>query len=89
MRSSNDKSDRELLQEIRDRSVRTETRVTQLAKSMGVETRDQKPYFRDGAVHVETPNVSFAEIMQLAPKGGGSVEVRCRGRLIGAVENLA
>lgn len=62
-------SDSDKIDEIRSRSQRTETRLTQLMIALGVTTHAQKPEFVDGHVNLPSPHSTLKECLGCIPSG--------------------
>lgn len=61
--SETHKTDRQLLEEIAQRARRTETRVTKIAKSMGIDGGNDKPHIRDNTLYVPSPKTALEDIL--------------------------
>lgn len=74
-----------LLNELIDRSRRTETRLTKYLESIGFDTRVQRPYWNGHSVIVPTPAVPICDILAVVPPDYASDEpipVRCKGQFV-------
>jgi hypothetical protein len=75
----------EMVREILDRSRRTETRVTIVANSMGLDTQAQRPVWcEDGSVSIPSMDCSVKDILATIPShfqfGESEVEVLHKSR---------
>lgn len=74
-----------LLNELIDRSRRTETRLTKYLESIGFDTRVQRPYWNGHSVIVPTPAVTLCDILAQVPTDypmDEPIPVRCRGQFL-------
>lgn len=74
-----------LLNELIDRSRRTETRLTKYLESIGFDTRVQRPYWNGHSVIIPTLNVPLGDIIAQLPQDfpmDEPVQVRCKGQFV-------
>lgn len=58
----------EQLSEAVSRSRRIETRLTRYLEVQGIDTKIQRPFFKDGKIIVPSPAVSIENIVQTIPR---------------------
>ena len=56
-----------LLQEVVDRTRRTETRLTKYLEAIGFVTGARKPVWQGGAIEVPSPATSLTDILSVVP----------------------
>ena len=75
------------LDEIVERTRRTETRLTKYMEKQGFETRvERAAWTRSGTISVPSPAVSFSEVLKAIPPDlGRAVSITCKGELLASV----
>lgn len=74
-----------MLNELVDRSRRTETRLTKYLESIGFDTRVQRPYWNGHSVIVPTLSTPIGEIVAVVPADypiDEPIPVRCKGQFV-------
>lgn len=77
-----------LLQEVVDRTRRTETRLTKYLEAIGFVTGARKPVWQGGAIEVPSPATSLTDILSVVPdtwNPDADIVVLCHGHTLGYV----
>ena len=62
-------TDMSILNEIRDRMRRVETRVTKFLESQGFDTGTKRSRWERGVIHVPSPQTGMKDILETIPPG--------------------
>lgn len=74
--SETTKTDRALLEEIAQRSRRTETRTVKIANHLGIDT-GEKPVLRGSSLSVPSRKVTLEDVIAAIGEHSGAVSVWC------------
>lgn len=74
------------IDELVDRTRRTETRLTKYLQERGFDTQTIKPIWLSGVVAVPSRHCAISDIREVVPAGwDGPVILRCKGDYIGQI----
>lgn len=84
-RGDDEKTDRQLLEEIADRARRTETRVTKVANHIGVDAGGEKPRIVGVELRIPTIKTSLEDILEAIRGSSQPVTIRCGDDYLGCI----